>query len=144
MPLPVSTRRAGVMGSAPGPAMALTEDDLPTQPKYHGKVCCCLTASWRAAYSRGLPSSVEELARYGYQAQLPAQAVPRLVIKLVVQEPKGLCSWCKLTRVFPARLYSQHLSCLAVWTCLLLHWAWLSSWPQALRKQGKECVTAYC
>ena len=39
MPLPVSTRRAGVMGSAPGPAMALTEDDLPTQPKYHGKVC---------------------------------------------------------------------------------------------------------
>ena len=47
-------------------------------------------AGWRAVYSRGLPSSVKELALYGYQAQLPAQAVPHLVNKLVVQRLQGL------------------------------------------------------
>ena len=145
MPLPVSTRRAGVMGSAPGPAMALTADDLPTQPKYHGKVCCCLTAIWRAVYSRGFPSYVEGLALYEYLSQLAAQAVLRLVTKLVVQEPKGWCSWYKLTCIFIARLYFQTLvtpGCLAELAFALGLALMLASSPCV--GKSPQCVTAHC
>ena len=99
-------------------------------------LACCL--------QQGFAPSVEEVALYWYQAQLPAHAVLRLATKLVVQERKGCCSWCKLMRVVTARLYSQHLSCLAVWPRLLTHWAQLSCWPQAQRKQVKQCGTTYC
>ena len=100
MPLPVSTRRAGVMGSAPGPAMALTEDDLPTQHKYHGKVCCSCLLRSLLVHSRGLPPFVKALTLCVYQARLPASTC---------SAAPSVSSFCQSQRA--------HLVQAEVWAC---------------------------